>query len=120
MEIEEPYKLMFNCQRGPVCQLGLGGRFDSEEIVSVLINLGWGVHKIQGSSLDFTGKVGTNPYANLTYSHVSTNGMTFNAMAGVRYTDRNMFSIGDNRFRINFLDFRQEIYLSNIKWSKFF
>ena len=117
---EEPYRLRFNCKRGPVCQLGLGGRFDTEEIVSVLINLGLGVHKIQGSSLDFTGKVGTNPYASLTYSHVSTGGMTVNLMAGVRYTDRNMFSIGDNRFRINFLDVRQELYLSNIKWSKFF
>ncbi len=117
---EEPYRLKFNCKRGPVCQLGLGGRFDTEEIVSVLINLGWGVHKIQGSSLDFTGKVGTNPNANVTYSYISPKGLSFNVMAGVRYTDRNTFSIGDNRFRINFLDVRQEIYLSNFKWSTFF
>lgn len=117
---EEPYRLRFNCKRGPICQLGLGARFDTEEIVSVLINLGVGVHKIQGSSLDFTGKVGTNPNASLTYSYISPKGMTFNVMAGVRYTDRNTFSIGDNRFRINFLDVRQEIFLSNIKWSTFF
>ncbi len=117
---EEPYRLRFNCKRGPICQLGLGGRFDTEEIVSVLVNLGVGVHKIQGSSLDFTGKVGTNPNASLTYSYISPKGMSFNVMAGVRYTDRNTFSIGDNRFRINFLDVRQEIYLSNIKWSTFF
>lgn len=117
---EEPYRLRFNCKRGPICQLGLGGRFDTEEIVSVLVNLGVGVHKIQGSSLDFTGKVGTNPNASLTYSYISPKGMSFNVMAGVRYTDRNTFSIGDNRFRINFLDVRQEIFLSNIKWSAFF
>ncbi len=117
---QEPYRLKFNCKRGPVCQLGLGGRFDTEEIVSVLINLGWGVHKIQGSSLDFTGKVGTNPNASLTYSHIAPRGLSFNVMAGVRYTDRNTFSIGDNRFRINFLDVRQEISLSNIRWSTFF
>lgn len=117
---EEPYRLKFNCKRGPICQLGLGARFDTEEIVSVLINLGVGVHKIQGSSLDFTGKVGTNPNAGLTYSYISPRGMTFNVMAGVRYTDRNTFSIGDNRFRINFLNVRQEIFLSNIKWSTFF
>lgn len=117
---EEPYRLRFNCKRGPICQLGLGGRFDTEEIVSVLVNFGLGVHKIQGSSLDFTGKIGTNPSAGLTYSYISSKGMTFNVMAGVRYTDRNTFSIGDNRFRINFLDVRQEIFLSNIKWSTFF
>ena len=117
---EEPYRLKFNCKRGPICQLGLGGRFDTEEIVSVLVNLGLGVHKIQGSSLDFTGKVGTNPNASLTYSYISPKGMSFNVMAGVRYTDRNTFSIGDNRFRINFLDVRQEIFLSNITWSTFY
>ena len=117
---EEPYRLKFNCKRGPICQLGLGGRFDTEEIVSVLVNLGLGVHKIQGSSLDFTGKVGTNTNASLTYSYISPKGMTFKVMAGVRYTDRNTFSIGDNRFRINFLDVRQEIFLSNIKWPTFF
>lgn len=117
---EEPYRLRFNCKKGPVCQLGLGGRFDTEEIVSVLINLGWGVHKIQGSSLDFTGKVGTNPNASVTYSYISPKGMSFNVMAGVRYTDRNTFSIGDNRFRINFLDVRQEVFLSNITWSTFY
>lgn len=117
---EEPYRLKFNCKKGPVCQLGLGARFDTEEIVSVLVNLGWGVHKIQGSSLDFTGRVGSNPKASLVYSYVAPSGMTVNAMAGIRYTDRNTFSIGDNRFRINFLDVRQEIYLSNIRWSKFF
>lgn len=117
---EEPYRLKFNCKRGPICQFGLGGRFDTEEIVSVLVNLGLGVHKIQGSSLDFTGKVGTNTNASLTYSYISPKGMTFKVMAGVRYTDRNTFSIGDNRFRINFLDVRQEIFLSNIKWPTFF
>lgn len=117
---EEPYRLRFNCKKGPVCQLGLGGRFDTEEIVSVLINLGWGVHKIQGSSLDFTGKVGTNPNASVTYSYISPKGMSFNVLAGVRYTDRNTFSIGDNRFRINFLDVRQEVFLSNITWSTFY
>ena len=46
--------------------------------------------------------------------------MSFNVLAGVRYTDRNTFSIGDNRFRINFLDVRQEVFLSNITWSTFY
>lgn len=117
---KEPYRLKFNCRKGPVNQLGVSGRFDTEEIVSVLLNVGLGVHRLQGSSLDFTGKVGTNPYANLVYSYVAPRGMTVNASAAMRYTDRNMFSIGDNHFRINFLDCRQEVYVSNIKWSKFF
>lgn len=116
----EPYRLKFNCKKGPKNQVGLSARFDTEEIVSVLLNVGIGVHKLQGSSVNIVGKVGTNPKAEVTYSYVAPRGMAVNAMGGIRYTDRNMFSIGDNRFRINFLDCRQEFFLSNIKWSKFF
>ena len=116
----EPFRLKFDCVKGPIHQVGVGGRFDTEEIVSVLVNVGLNVHKLQGSSVDFTAKVGTNPYANLNYSFVTRRGTSLNAMAGIRYTDRNAFSIGDNRFKINFINIRQEFYLSNIKWSKYF
>ena len=117
---EEPYRLRFNCKKGPINKLGVGGRFDTEEVVSVLVNVGVGVQKLQGASLDFTGKVGTNPAASLVYSYVAPRGMTVNAATGIRYTDRNTFSIGDNNFRINFFNWRQEVYVSNIKWSQFF
>ena len=117
---DEPYRLRFNCKKGPISKVGVGARFDTEEVVAVLVNIGWGVQKLQGASLDFTGKVGTNPAANLVYSYVAPRGMTVNAAAGLRYTDRNTFSIGDNNFRINFMNVREEVFLSNIKWSKFF
>ena len=116
----EPYRLKFNCKKGPISKVGVGARFDTEEVVAVLVNIGWGVQKLQGSSMDFTGKVGTNPYAGLVYSYVAPRGMTVNAAASIRYADKNTFSIGDNNFRINFTNLRQEVYLSNIKWSKFF
>ena len=117
---EQPFRLRYDCVKGPIHQLGVGVRFDTEEIVSILLNVGLNVHKLQGSSLDFTAKVGINPYANLNYSFVTRNGLSLNAMTGIRYTDRNVFSIGDNRFRINFINVRQELFLSNIKWSKYF
>ncbi len=117
---EEPYRLRFNCRKGPINQLGVGARFDTEEIVSVLVNLGLGVHKLQGASFDFTGKIGVNPSATANFSYVTSSGMSVGVLAGIRYTDKKLFSIGDNRFRINFTDIRQEVYLSNLKWSKFF
>ena len=116
----EPYRLHFNCKKGPINQLGVGARFDTEEIVSVLVNLGVGIHRLQGASFDFTGKIGINPSANAVFSYVTTGGTSVCALAGIRYTDKNMISIGDNRFRINFTDIRQELFLSNLKWSKFY
>ena len=117
---EQPYRLKFNCKKGPINKVGFGARFDTEEVVSVLLNLGVGVQKLQGASLDFTGKVGSNPFAGLVYSYVAQRGMTVNASASVRYTDKNTFSLGDNNFRINCANIREEVFVSNIKWSKFF
>ena len=42
---KEPFKLVLNCKKGPIHQLGIGVRADTEEIVSVLLNLGLNAHK---------------------------------------------------------------------------
>lgn len=117
---DQPYRLKFNCKKGPINKVGIGARFDTEEVVAVIVNVGLGVQKLRGASWDFTGKVGANPYVGAVYSYVAQRGMTVNAAASLRYTDRNTFSLGNNNFRINNTNLRQEVYLSNIKWSKFF
>ena len=117
---DQPYRLKFNCKKGPINKVGIGARFDTEEVVAVMVNVGLGVQKLRGASWDFTGKVGANPYVGAVYSYVAQSGMTVNAAASLRYTDRNTFSLGNNNFRINNTNLRQEVYLSNIKWSKFF
>ena len=117
---DQPYRLKFNCKKGPISNVGVGLRFDTEEVVSVLLNVGWGVHKLQGSSWDLTGKIGTSPSASLAYSYVTANGMTLNFMAGMRHTGKNVFSWGTNLFGVNLTDIRQEVSVSNIKWSKFY
>ena len=117
---DQPYRLKFNCKKGPINKVGIGARFDTEEVVAVIVNVGLGVQKLRGASWDFTGKVGANPYVGAVYSYVAQRGMTVNAAASLRYTDRNTFSLGNNNFRINNTNLRQEVYLSNIKWSKFY
>ena len=117
---DQPYRLKFNCKKGPINKVGVGARFDTEEVVAVIVNVGLGVQKLRGASWDFTGKVGANPYVGAVYSYVAQRGMTVNAAASLRYTDRNTFSLGNNNFRINNTNLRQEVYLSNIKWSKFY
>ena len=116
---EEPFRLRINCKRGPIHHFGMGARFDTEELVSVLFNLGINVHNLQGSSLDLTGKVGTNPYASLHYYYKSEKGPTFNFSTKYRYVDRNQFSIGTNRFKIVYHSLREELYLSNLNWKQY-
>lgn len=116
---QEPFRLVLNCGKGPIHQLGLGVRADTEEIVSVLLNLGFNAHKLHGSVYDFTGKISANPYLQFHWSYDMPKMPTINALASVRWTDMNMLNFGTNRLSLDYFKARQEIYVSNMKWKMF-
>lgn len=119
---EEPFNLVFNCKPGPVHQLGVGLRLDSEELVSVLLNLGLNAHRLHGSKYDFTGKISVNPYFQFHYSYDAPRTPTLNATAYVKWTDLSFMNFLDNseaRMDLRYLNVREEFYLSNLKWSMF-
>ena len=113
----EPYRLRVICRPGPIHQMGVGVRADTEELVSILLNIGFNVHNIAGHALDLTAKIGTNPYAEALYRYRPLSGPDFNVRSKLRYVDRNQFSIGDNRFKVNYLNFRNEVFLSGFGWK---
>lgn len=114
----EPYRLVLNCKKGPIHQLGIGVRADTEEIVSVLLNLGLNAHTLQGHKLDLVGKINANPYVQLHWSYDIPKVPTLNASATFRWTDMNLLNFRDNTLNFNFFDAKQEIYMSNIKWKR--
>ena len=118
----EPFNLIINCKPGPVHQLGIGLRLDSEELVSVLLNVGLNAHRLQGSKFDFTGRISVNPYFRFHYSYDAPRTPTLNAAASIRWTDLNFLTFFDQssaRFSMSYLNVREEFYLSNLKWSLF-
>ncbi len=115
----EPFKLVLNCRKGPIHQLGLGVRGDTEEIVSVLLNVGFNAHKLHGHVYDFTAKISANPYLQFHWSYDLPKVPTINAAAYIRWTDLNMLNFGNNRLSLNYLAAKQEVYMSNMKWKKF-
>ena len=116
---EEPYRLLINCKKGPMHRLGVGIRLDTEELVSLLLNVGLNTQAMQGSSLDMTAKVGYNPSLELHYAYNLPRIPTLNARALVRWTDRNNVIWGGDRFSITYFWTTQELYLSNMRWSNF-
>lgn len=116
---QEPYKLQIDCRQGPIHQFGLGVRADTEEIVSVLLNLGYNTHKLYGHTLDLSGKVSANPYVTFRWSYDSPKFTTVNASVSARWTDLNMLNLGDNRLSLSFLNCSQNLYLSNLNWKLF-
>ena len=115
---QEPYKLKIDCKKGPVHELGLGLRVDTEELVNVLVNVGLWTNSLQGSSISFTGKIGPNPYLGLEYKLNSYRLPTLHVATSFKWVDRNNFSMGDNRFNLAYMDFRQEVFFSSTYKSK--
>lgn len=116
---QEPFGLLIRCVKGPVHRFGMGGRFDSESMVSAIVNLGLFTNSIYGSAFDLTTKLGSNPYVDAHYRFNNATGSTFNADALFSYTDANLYEVGESRYNINYWKFRQRLYFSNISWSKF-
>lgn len=116
----EPYRLVIHCKKGPVHQLGLGVRADTEEIVSVLLNIGLFTHKLSGHTFDLSAKISANPYVALNWSYDMPKFPTINAMVTARWADLNMLNFGGgNRLSFSYFSSRQDVYLSNIHWKYF-
>lgn len=111
---EEPYKLRIYCKRGPMHQLGFSARMDTEDIVSLLLNVGLNTRAMSGSSLDMTARISHSPYLDVVFSHSSPRFTTFNIRSMVRYTDRLNIYSQEDLFNTSYLLATQEIYLSNI------
>ena len=117
---EEPFKLVIDCRKGPVHQFGLGVRADTEEIVSVLLNIGLFTRKLYGNKFDFTAKISANPYVSLNWSYDLPKFPTVNGRISARWTDLNMLNFdGENRLSLSYFNSSQELYLSNMHWKMF-
>ena len=115
---QEPYALVFHCEKGPTHQAGLGLRMDTEEYVLILLNLGLNTHKLMGSKFDFTAKIGSTLRGGVKYSldipELPT--LNFSAAAGLNgaYITSEPGMNGSIRYFYN----RESVSLSNLKWSK--
>ena len=116
---QQPFHLVINCKPGPIHHFGFGVRLDTEEVVSVLLNVSLNAHKLQGSIFDFTGRISTNPQFKFHYTYNSPKSPTLNATASVRWTGMNLLDYTSSKFNLDYLNVRQEFYLSNINWSLF-
>jgi NTE family protein len=58
---EEPFTLVFDCQKGQTNDLGIGLRADTEETVAVALHYGLGTRRLAGPRLTVDLKLGTNP-----------------------------------------------------------
>lgn len=117
---EAPYRLVFNCNRSPVHQVGLGVRLDTDEWASVLLNVGLNAHKLSGLKLDLTTKIGKNKYADLRFSLDLPWVPTLNLEAKVGdYSAQVDPFLTNLKYDVGYFTHQESLYLSNIRWTNF-
>lgn len=115
---EQPFVLNIKCKKGPVHRVGFGARIDSESLVSLLLDVGLNVHKVQGSSWDFTAKAAANPYLNLHYMYKTPNFPTLNFEAKEAFTDASLMEANTTLYNLKFWTISQQLYFSDFNWKK--
>lgn len=58
---QEPYTLVFDCQKGQVNDFAVSIHADTDEAVSAIVHLGLGTRRLYGTRMTADLKVGTNP-----------------------------------------------------------
>lgn len=117
---EEPYRLVFNAEKGPVHQFGVGIRMDTKEWVSALVNVGLNSNKLKGSKLDLEACLNKNFHSTLKYSLDLPFLPTINASVKVFNNDLDYYSDNaDIFFNTAFRGNVESLYFSNIKWTAF-
>ena len=71
---QEPYTLIFDCQKGQTNEFGVGVHIDNDEVVYVSAALGIGTRKLSGPRLLTEIKIGNNPILNVEGSYKPLNG----------------------------------------------
>ena len=116
---QEPYRLVFDCEKGPRHQLGVGVRFDTEEWASFIFNLGFNAHKLNGLKFDIDAEIGRvqmlSGHAALDVSWLPT----INLDASIRNVSSSMMTeLGKPTMETRWGGHRERLYLSNIKWRQ--
>ena len=116
---EAPYRLQLNCKKGPVNLLGLGFRIDSEEVASILLNLGLMAQSIRGQAVDFNAKLGINPLLGIHWHRNRPGHATPNGDISFRWVNNNNLHYFNDPFTLTCSQATQKFYFSNISWSTY-
>ena len=110
----EPYDLELHFVGGRKSSLGMGVRFDSEEIAAILLNIGFNEKALYGSKFTANAKLAYNMHANLEYSYAFKSLARFNVAYGFRHSSMYL-QAGGLRSTTNFRTHGLKVYFSTEK-----
>lgn len=112
---DEPFDLELNFVQGRKSMLGVGIRFDNEEIAAILATVSFNENALYGSKVSLSAKLAYNMQAKLQYTYAFRSLAQFNAAYSFRSSDLNIMNSG---YRSN-LDFYQHSIFADFATDKF-
>ncbi|MCF0172222.1 MAG: patatin-like phospholipase family protein [Bacteroidales bacterium] len=100
-------------------QMGLGARFDTEEITSVLLDIRLNHNKLDGHHLGFSAKVSGNYRADLDYYYQTRGKFRYNVSYGIKRTDTGILFPSGQLFHADYLKNNFETSVSTGRFRKF-
>lgn len=98
---QEPYTLVFDCQKGQINDFAVSLRADTDEAVSAIVHLGLGTRRLYGPRLTTDLKVGTSPYLSVDGAFKSRIGLpTFGVTAKASMINTLYGWLGDTDYKL--------------------
>lgn len=115
----EAFDINLKLKKSEPHSLGFGFRYDTEESASVLLNINLNRNRLNGAKLNFTTKLGYNPYINTTFTWANRGINKVSVSYEYHSTDFKTYIDKDNLENIFFRSNRFSIYISEFHLFKF-
>lgn len=106
------YVLRFNFDDNPPHNFGLGFRFDSQDMLSVLLHLGINSNRMNGFKADFDTKLGGNQWLKMNFSYGNLLYPRINFAYNFRNSELDVYDMDVLDMNVNFLQHKFRLYLS--------
>ena len=115
----EPYRLVFHCSPAPVHSFGIGLRADTMDGASLLVGVGLNTHRLSGSKLDLSGRIGQNLKFLAHYALDLNDLPTLNFTASLSRYRGQLGSYDDRlKYDVSYMTHREDFYISGLNWTR--
>ena len=108
----ESYVLKFNFVENPPHDFAMGFRFDSQDMLSVLLHLGLNSNRMSGFKADFDTKLGSNQWLKMNFSYGNLLYPRINFAYIFRNSELDVYDMDVLDMNVNFLQHKFRLYLS--------
>ena len=115
----EPYRLVFHCSPAPVHSFGIGLRADTMDGASLLVGVGLNTHRLSGSKLDLSARIGQNLKFLAHYALDLNDLPTLNFTASLSRYRGQLGSYDDRlKYDVSYMTHREDFYISGLNWTR--